>query len=240
MKAKIKAIFFDIDNTLYDSTLQVELARRNAVKAMIEAGLDLEEDNALEELKKIVEEYGSNYNQHFNRLLERFNYKENPRIIAAGVVAYHNTKLAYLNPFPDTIPTLLTLRDVGYKLGVITDGKAIKQWEKIIRLGIQHFFHSVTVSETVGEEKPSPKIFQRAVEELNCKVNESVMVGDRLDKDILGANKAGMVSVQIVRGKYKNEKPKNPEEEPDYLISNLGEILNIIILKEKKREKRDE
>lgn len=226
--AGIKAIFFDIDNTLYDSTLQVEMARNNAIKAMIEAGLDVDEKKATNELKRIVKSYGSNYTLHYNKLVQKFNSKENPHIIAAGIVAYHNTKLAHLTPFPETIPTLLELRDLGYRLGIITDGKAIKQWEKLIRLGIQHFFDTVVISEYAGNEKPNEKIFRLALKNIKCKAEEAMMVGDRLDKDISGANKIGMVTVKISKGKYRDQKPRTKSEEPAYLISNLKEILAVL------------
>ena len=226
--ARIKVIFFDIDNTLYDSTLQVGMARENAVKAMIEAGLDFSEEQAMDELKKIVSKYGSNYALHYNKLVQKFGSREDQHIIAAGIVAYHNTKLAYLAPFPETVPTLLKLRDLGYKLGIITDGKAIKQWEKLIRLGIQHFFDVVVISEDVDKEKPSEKIFNFALKKIRCEANEAMMIGDRLDKDISGANKVGMVTVKISKGKYYDQKPKTKEEEPAYLISTLKGLFAVL------------
>lgn len=225
---KVKALFFDIDDTLYDSTLQAEMVRRNAIKAMIEAGLNIDEEKCLDALKDIVKKFGSNYQHHFNELLKKFDYDENPRIIAAGIVAYHTTKLAYLVPFADTIPTLLALRERGYKLGIITDGIAVKQWEKLIRLGLQHFFHAVIISEEIKKEKSDPEMFKLAAKKINCNTNEVVMVGDRLNKDILGANKAGMITVQIMKGKYKDQKPESKEEEPDYIISSLREILKVL------------
>jgi len=237
MKKKIgniRAIFFDIDDTLYDSTLQVKNARENAIKAMKEAGLRVTEEKGLLILEEIVREFGSNYPYQFNELLKKLGYKFNPRIIAAGVAAYHSTKLAYLVPFPDTVPTLLRLRDSGYKLGVITDGISVKQWEKLIRLGLQHFFHSVIISDDVGYEKPDDRIFKIAAKSIGYKPYESIMVGDRIDRDISGANKAGMVTVRILKGKYKNQKPENEMEMPDYNIKNLMEILEILKIERKK------
>ncbi|MEM2918624.1 MAG: TIGR02253 family HAD-type hydrolase [Candidatus Altiarchaeota archaeon] len=228
-------IFFDIDNTLYDSTLQVEQARKNAVKAMIEAGLNANQERALNELRKIVKRHGSNYSMHYNELVKKFNFEENPRIIAAGIVAYHNTKLAFLTPFPETVPTLLKLRELGYKLGVITDGKAIKQWEKLIRLGLQHFFDLVLISEEIGIEKSDEKIFKFALEKIKCEPSEAIMVGDRLDKDILGANKIGMLTIKILRGRYSEQQPKIKDEKPLYEISNLREIFSILEKIERKK-----
>lgn len=228
MGEKIKTVFFDIDDALYDSTRQAEAARRNAIKAMIEAGLVLDEKQVMNSLLKIVKKFGSNYQRHFNELLKEFDQEENPRIVAAGMVAYHNTKLTYLVPFRDTIPTLLDLRQAGYKLGIITNGLAVKQWEKLIRLGIQHFFDIVIISENVGKEKPDEEIFKLASSQTGHEPNQAMMVGDRIDKDILGASRAGMVTVQILKGKHRKKNPKEPHEEPDYIIHDLEDILEIL------------
>ncbi len=224
---KIKAILFDIDNTLYDTGLLVESARRNAVKAMVEAGLNATEDEALEKLKKIVRKYGPNYDHHYNKLLEAFGHRENPHIIAAGIVAYHDTKKAYLVPYLDTVPTLLRLKKQGYRVGVITEGLKVKQWEKLIRLGLQHFFDTVTITEK-RKGKLDPKIFGDAVKKLGCKPDEVMMVGDRVDKDVPGAKKAGLVTVQLMKGSYSRGKPKNKSEEPDFVISQLADLLRIL------------
>jgi len=225
---EIKSIFFDIDHTLYDSSLQVESARRNAIKAMIEAGLDVDEKTALESLNSIVKKFGSNYQSHFDELLKEFDYPYDPHIIAAGIVAYHTTKIAYLVPYPDTVPTLIKLNETGYKLGIITDGIPVKQWEKLIRLGLQHFFHSVFISSDIEKEKPALEMFNLALKEMKLKPKEAMMVGDRIDKDIAGANKVGMITVQILRGKYSKNIPKSKLEEPDYVISTMKDLLDIL------------
>lgn len=225
---KHKAILFDIDDTLYDSTRQSTLARKNAIEAMIEAGLDVNKKKAEETLAKVIREYGSNYSNHFNKLLKKLGKKPNQRIIAAGIVAYHNTKFTYLHPFEDTLPTLLKLRDMGYKLGVITDGKSMKQWEKLIRLGLQHFFDTVVISEEVGVEKPEKKIFAVACNKLALKPQNCVYVGNHLGKDIAGANNAGMTSVRIMKGKHSETKPKTKTEIPNFEITKLGDLTKLI------------
>jgi putative hydrolase of the HAD superfamily len=224
----MKAVFFDIDNTLHDSTTQVETARSNAVDAMIEAGLPINKKKCLEILEDVVESYGSNYEKHFNVLMKRIGIpRENYQIIAAGIVAYHNTKISMLHPFPDTIPTLLKLRNIGLKLGVITQGKPVKQWEKLIRLGLQHFFDEVIITDEVGLKKPSADLFRYAAKKIGVKPEECVMVGDRLDTDIEGAKKVGMKTVRVLQGKYKQQKVTK-KNKPDYTIKNLSSMLKII------------
>lgn len=222
----IKAVLFDIDNVLYDTTSQVQLARRSAVEAMVEAGLDIGVDEAIEKLEAIVKRHGPNFDRHFDVLIGES--QEKARIVAAGVVAYHNTKIAHLKPYPDTVSTLLKLKNSGYKIGIITDGLAIKQWEKLIRLGLQHFFDAVVVSQEVGFEKPDMRIYEAACEKLGMDANECMYVGDRLDTDVTGANRAGMQSVRILRGRYRGQVPKGLQERPSFEIQRMEELLDIL------------
>ena len=94
---RLDAIFFDIDDTLFPTTSFAERARRNAVRAMIAAGLDLPEEVVYKELKEVISEFTSNYGNHYGHLLKRLGPEAlehvNPAlVIAAGVVAYHDTK----------------------------------------------------------------------------------------------------------------------------------------------------
>ena len=150
-----------------------------------------------------------------------------PKIVAAGIVAYHETKKAYLVPFQDTVPTLLALRDSGYKIGIVTDGVPVKQWEKIIRLGLKDFFHKVVVAAEGTEQKPSPGPFLLAAAGIGAAPKDCMVVGDRIDKDILGGRRAGMTTVQIVKAQHF-PRPPTVGGEPDYIISSLKDILRIL------------
>jgi putative hydrolase of the HAD superfamily len=222
----IKGVFFDIDDTLYDSTKLATMARRNSIQAMIDAGLDVEEEVLYSKLNGIIREFGSNYPHHYDELLTAFGVEWSPRIIAAGVVAYERTKAGYLRPFPGVVPTLLKLRG-NHKLGVISNGLAVKQWEKLIGLGIHHFFDIVVTSEEAGYSKPQKEIFEYSITELNLKSRECIMVGDRLDTDILGGNRAGMTTVRIRIGRRKDT-PKGREETPDFEIDGVSELPKLL------------
>lgn len=192
----IKWIFFDIDNTLFDSKELALRARKNAIKAMIDAGLEGEEEKLYEKLRGIVKKLGSNADTHFNELVKGVMGEESEGIIAAGVVAYHDTKKAYLRPFPEVVPVLIELTRKGYKLGIISNGKGVKQWEKLIRMGVEHFFEVVVISGVVEIEKPFKEIFERALGEAGCKAGEAVMVGDRED-DIVPAKMLRMHTISM-------------------------------------------
>ncbi|RLG56861.1 MAG: haloacid dehalogenase [Candidatus Hydrothermarchaeota archaeon] len=223
----VLAVFFDIDDTLYDSTKLTTTARRNSIRAMIDAGLKGDEDEIFEILQKIIKKYGSNYPKHYDELLKELGLPWNPKIIAAGVVAYEHTKAGFLKPFPGVVPTLLKLKN-KYKLGVISNGLAVKQWEKLVALGLHHFFEVVVTSQEVGYEKPQKEIFEIAIKKLKLKPEQCIMVGDRLDIDIAGAKLAGMKTIRIKKGKYAKMKPSKEDEKPDYEIKEFEELLDIL------------
>src|SRR5690606_18532585 len=116
-------------------------ARHNAVRAMIAMGLAVPEVELVRELDAVISEFGSNYDHHLDKLLQRVPPETwegiNPALlVSAGVVAYHDTKFRELKPFPDVIPFLVALREAGVRTGIVTHGLTTKQAEKLIRLGL--------------------------------------------------------------------------------------------------------
>jgi putative hydrolase of the HAD superfamily len=143
----IRAVIFDLDDTIIDTSRLAEMARRNAIENMIRHGLPVDFDTAYHELLELINEYGSNFNRHFDYLLRRLELPNNPKWIASGVIAYHNTKFAYLKSVRSARKVLLELKKEGYLLAIITDGDPIKQWEKILRLELDEFFDDVFISD---------------------------------------------------------------------------------------------
>ena len=223
-----KAIFFDIDGTLLDTPNFAELARKAAIDVMIENGLPSNKNEAYDLLKEIIAEKGSNYSKHFNVLTKRICGEENHLLIALGMVTYHNVKFALLRPFPKTMKLLVYLKKKGYKLGVISNGITIKQWEKLVRLDIHEFFDAVITSEEVGFEKPDKKIFEEAMSRMGCKGENSVMVGNKLEIDIIGAIHAGMSAILLDPEFDISESEKIQEKFDVKIIGTIGELENIL------------
>ena len=225
----IKAVFFDIDDTLYDTSGFAKLARKAALNAMIDAGLPLSNDDAYILLREIITEKGSNYDKHLNVLTKRVFGEENPLLIAIGMITYHNVKFALLRLFPDTMSTLIHLKARGYRLGVISNGLTIKQHEKLVRLGLHHFFDSVVTSQEAGVEKPDIAIFELAMDRMGCKAENSVMIGNSFSDDIKGAINAGMSAVYLTQELKESEQKyiKKSSIKID-IISNIGKIKDIM------------
>ncbi|MBF4469261.1 MAG: TIGR02253 family HAD-type hydrolase [Methanobrevibacter arboriphilus] len=223
-----KAIFFDIDGTLLDTSSFAEVARKAAIDVMIENGLPSNKEETYNLLKEIISKKGSNYNKHFNVLTKEICGEENNLLVALGMVTYHNVKFALLRPFPETMNILIYLKNKGYKLGVISNGITIKQWEKLVRLDIHYFFEEVITSEEVGSEKPEKKIFEEALNRMNCKAENSIMVGNKSEIDIIGAVNAGMSAILVNSDDGHMITKKTLDNSNIEIIDNIGEIYQIL------------
>ena len=221
-----QAVFFDMDDTIYDTSGFAAIARRAAVKSMVHNGLKCSEDEGYECLMEIVKEKGSNYDKHFNILTERINGEEDPLIIVNGIITYHNTKFAMLKLEPESFSILLYLKSKNYKVGLITNGKKLKQWEKLVRLGVYPFFDDVVTSEDVGIEKPDVEIFKIAMDRLNVTADTSIMIGNNFDTDIIGACNAGMQSM-IINSDITDEQQELLDKR-GYTVKKLNNLIDLM------------
>lgn len=219
MSGWVRALLFDVDDTLFPSTEFARLAREKAVDAMIEMGLPSDRNRVSKALEKIISRKGSNSQNHFDLLVKALKVEPHlqKRIVAAGIVAYHNAK-ASIMPFPEVPRTLLSLRDKGYRLYAATDGVAVKQWDKLIRLGLAFFFEDVFVSEELKVSK-SKAFYKKVVSKLGLKPEQVVVIGDRFDKDVSPARQVGCVTIRVHAGKYSNQKGK-----ADFELDNFQQL----------------
>ncbi len=100
--------------------------------------------------------------------------------------------------YPETISTLATLDAWGLALGIVSNFDS-RLYKILIGLGIDRFFESVTISSVAGAAKPSPKIFQRALQKHGVTAGEALHVGNSLRDDVRAAVTAGLGSVLLDR-----------------------------------------
>ena len=232
-KRTLGLITFDIDDTLYCSTDFAQMARENSVKAMIQAGLKIGSKEALSELDEIISEFSSNDEHHFDRLLQRLPDPcldgINPAIlVATGVAAYHDTVHDRLMAYEDAQEAFKRLHALGWRLGIVSQGYAIKQAEKLVRLRLLPYLDKKALffTEQLGTCKSNPKFYQQAAERLGIAPRQCMHVGDRPDRDIDPANAAEWLTVLNRRsGRYHERPAVTP---PAYVIHNFWDFLEII------------
>ena len=129
-------------------------------------------------------------------------------------------------PFSDVQSTLATLCCKGYKLGIIANQnpgleKRLENWE------LRQYFEVIAASAEIGYAKPDKEIFEWAIKLAGCTAQESVMVGDRLDNDIIPAKSLGMKTVWVKNGLAKYQNADLGKDVADHQISSLSELLLI-------------
>ena len=128
----------------------------------------------------------------------------------------------------DGAPELLeSLKSKGYKIGVIAN-QFPGTVDRLTNWGIIDYFDVVFASAEEGVRKPDPEIFNRALRYAGCLPEEALMVGDRIDCDVLPANKLGWNTVRILQGLGKYGVVRAPEEEADYTVSSLFELAELL------------
>lgn len=220
----IKAIIFDLDNTLVDFMLLKRAAIDAAIPAMIDAGWKYSFDETKEFINKIYESEGIEYQQVFDKMHTELLGKVDYKIISAGIVAYRTAREAALKPYPGVFPTLIELIKMGLKLAVVSDAPSKEAWLRLSYLNFQHLFDVVITYDETRERKPSPVPFNLALEKLELKAEECLMIGDWAERDMVGAKAVGMKTVFARYGDTFDT--VNPES--DYDINSITELIEIV------------
>ncbi|HEY5792402.1 MAG TPA: HAD family hydrolase [Chthoniobacterales bacterium] len=147
---------------------------------------------------------------------------DNPVLAQELAAAWSSTRRKNQRLMPDAVETLARLS--AYRIGLLTNGAPDLQREKLAASGLGSFFQAVAVSGEHGIGKPKPEIFQRLLAELGVEAGEAVMVGNSLERDIAGANAAGITSIWLkVAGSEEHF-----ETTPRFTLHGLAELPKIL------------
>jgi putative hydrolase of the HAD superfamily len=221
---RIKALILDLDNTLMDFGHLKANSIRGAILGMIEAGMNLDEENAFQEIMNIYSEKGWEYQKVLDEFIVNREGYLNYQYLAAGITHYRKTREAQLKPYPTVISTLIQLIKQGVKLAVVSDAPAREAWLRLYQLNVHRFFDVVVTFDDTGKTKPSPEPFKLALEKLNLSPGDVIMVGDWPDRDMVGARKLGITAVFARYGDLFDTLHSGA----DYEICRFDEILKII------------
>jgi len=189
---EIKAIIFDLDNTLIDFIRMKKEATKSAFKAMKKAGL---KTGSYEELIRHFFKIGIESGKAFQTFLKKKTGTIDLKILAAGINAYLKTKEDFLKPYPKVKQTLKNLKDKGLKLVIVTDAPKLKAYQRLLAMDIEKYFDFVVAFEDTRSKKPSLKPFKKAIKKLRLNPSEILVVGDSIERDVLCAKRLGMPAV---------------------------------------------
>ena len=220
----IKAVIFDLDNTLLDFMKMKDYAVKAAIAGMIEAGLDIDPDESYKTIIGIYEKEGWENQQVFNKFLNKTIGDVNNKYLAAGIVAYRRAREANLLLYPNVNHTLVELIKMSVKLAVVSDAPSREAWMRIYYLNLHHHFDVVLTFDDTNARKPSPIPFEMALSQLNIDPKEALMVGDWPERDVVGANKLG---IRTIFARY-GDAFGTVDSGADWDINDVYEIVGIV------------
>jgi putative hydrolase of the HAD superfamily len=220
----IKAIIFDLDNTLLDFMKMKQFAVKAAITAMNEAGLNINEDQAYKDIFKLYESKGWENQQVFDDFLMQNFGKVSNKILAAGIVSYRRAREATLLVYPNVNKTLIELIKMGIQLAVVSDAPSREAWMRLYYLNLHHVFDPVLTYDDSGAHKPSPKPFEMALDILNVNSDEALMIGDWPDRDVVGASQIGMKTIFARYGDTFG----TVDSGADWDVNDIYEVVNIV------------
>jgi putative hydrolase of the HAD superfamily len=215
----IKAILFDLDDTLLDRTMSIEAFVRQQHQQYQLAHVPYA--TYLRRFAELDQRGYSHKPAMFQTLIAEFGVDASVEAWLADFEqqAWHSCVL-----LPDAVEVLNGLRARGYKLGVITNGEDWSQARKLQVTGLMPLFDLVVISGNERIHKPDPQIFQRTAERLGVPPSQCAFVGDHPRNDIYGAGAVGMTTVW-----YSGDQqwPADSAVAPDYTIAALRELLEL-------------
>jgi putative hydrolase of the HAD superfamily len=229
---KYRHLFFDLDHTLWDFE-----ANARATLEELYQSLQLENRGVDD-----FELFYRNYLAHNETLWERYRKgmikQEELRVKRmrmalldfkiADEILTKNMSVRFLDLlptrtilFPDTREILYWLKNKDYQLHLITNGFEITQHSKLKYSGLDHFFTEVITSEGSGSLKPHEEIFEFALSKSGATKQQSIMLGDSIEVDIMGAKNSGIDQV------YVNHLGVDPPMKPTYTVTSLKQLEEI-------------
>ena len=221
----IRAVLFDVGGPL-----DLEIAHEAAIDADIRAGLaregfEFDDASWLAANRHAVEAFAPSVYRAVIWYLSGGDHEASRRIYDWLESRSHERDFFELRS--GIAEVLETLAGQGLKLGLAAN-QPIKTLDKLAQHGIAHYFENQGISGAYGFRKPDLRLFLRACNDLGVAPKECIMVGDRIDNDIVPAKVLGMRTVLIRTGRHIEQQPRSWDEIPDAEVWDSPGILAAI------------
>lgn len=222
----IKAIIFDLDDTLYDCSGTLVLRGRRKVAKNLARLINCSEEEAYRLQMDTEEKYGVRVNiyekiaalyhipnTHAKELLEEFIHID----------------ISDITPFSDVTDTLMQLKSQGYKLILVTSGDKQIQKKKIDVLGLHNkYFDNILIADR-NNGQTKKESFLNIMQRYKLKPEEIVCIGDKIDDELTAGKSLGITTVMFEHGRHYTAylKDKDKHIKPDYSVRNIKDILKL-------------
>jgi putative hydrolase of the HAD superfamily len=232
MKKNIKAVLFDVDETLFDR----KLAQKAVCKLIVEQMPRVFKAFEMERIQEAFLKSDQISTDIFNSgapseclrekrsclFLQLLGIKED---YAAAVTELYVLDSPLVNAAMDGAIPVVKKLSRKFKVGIVSNGLADVQYTKLETMGLRDLFSCVVLSEEFGIRKPDSKIFHHAVSLLYLQPAECLYVGDSYVNDVMGAKNAGLLVCWLNPGSLK---PPDENIKPDFIVNKLEELLGLL------------
>lgn len=239
-KQKIKAVLTDIDDTITDTQSLYKAALHVCCDVFNDyTGLKYSIDDfnklytkAREDVKSLVPTSAAKHNRaiYFQRLVENLDFQTDFDLIHSLYEAYYDHVYENMTLYPGVLEFFSWLKETGRKIVAVSDGNTHVRIKKLYRLGIGKYIDYLVSSEEVGVEKPSNQPFLVALNKVQLSAQDVIFIGNKAESDIRGANRLGIISVEIMINNDEDDKDVNRGELeiPKYSTKDFAEVRKLI------------
>jgi len=212
MEKVIRGVIFDLGSTLIrfegDWSILLQDSLDHLIDQLQEDGLDFDRsefrsafERALEanDLQRQTSQLERSTSSLLHETLNIFGYDEiSPNIMGRGLKRFYGVSETHWQPMPALHEVLDELRDEGRMLGIISNAGDVGNVQRLIdKVNIRNYFDPIIISAAIGIRKPDPGLFEMVLDQWHVNPESVVMIGDRLEADILGAQAAGLHQIWI-------------------------------------------
>jgi putative hydrolase of the HAD superfamily len=221
MVMRYRAVLFDVGGPL-DLEFAWEIAVDSAIASACSLeGIRVDEAMIEEASERAVEAFASDTYRHMIGTLCGGDPRAIERVWQRVRAMTGNLDVFQLRPDIDGL--LRRLRGRGLKLGIVANQPETAR-ERLARAGIGELFEYQGLSALTGLRKPDPRAFLAAAEALGVTPPACIMVGDRIDNDIVPAKALRMAAIQLRGGRHRRQQPRSPAEAPDAVLTDVREL----------------
>lgn len=219
----VKAVVFDLDDTLISEKEYIKSGYRH-IAGIIEDRYAMDRNQVFDDLMSLFNVSPLNV---FNRLYDKYQIEYSKEMILDLVKEYRG-HFPDIQFYDDVLPCLSELKRSGVKVGIITDGFAIAQRQKLKAIQVDKYFDEVIVTDELGREywKPHPRAFELMKEKFKVNFDEMVYVGDNPEKDFYISKTYPIKTVRIIRDGVHREKSYLEGIKASTAVNNLNNFIN--------------
>ena len=228
LKTKIKAVLFDIGGPIDSEILNDKLLKLHFIEEFSKHNITIDDSDIENCLAELINNFDKNI---YLSLCEYFsNDNDNIKISVYKNILFRSKERDLIRKAPEIskdVFEVLKYLSINYKLGVVAN-QTLDALKLLKNTGINKYFRNFEVSESIGFAKPDERIFLYVMNMLEVSNEECIMIGDRIDNDIIPANNLNIYSIRIKTGRFTYQAPRDISEKPKYEIHNLLELQNIL------------